>query len=144
MYFKSILAIVLGICLAGQPLFATNNTKMTNKEIALKTLRIIGYGAGIIAPIKVLSYSYDQNTKIYTVYDSLADWAFRPFITLLDPSCFTEDFDKAFNKICSRTSLLGCMGYSAHGLYKELTPIVKALFVHLGHLAQDKTKKNTK
>lgn len=142
MYFNR--AMVLLICSVSSFMVAQPSKNMV-LTTAIKTAKIIGYTAGIALPAKVLSYNY----TIYKLNSATPTEKKVPFFIqrfVLDPikkartsykeyqdnkdrvairDQHKEAYLKSYHEIFTNASLFACIGYSAHGLYTELKPVVK-------------------
>lgn len=152
MYFKRFLLITF-LGLIGHLTMAEQS--MSTKDILIKTAKIMGYTAGIVIPSKVLSHqfqTYDPSTWIYKPeHPSFVRFlAVDPMIETI--KTFIEHrkrntentkmcLEDAYHEVLCNISLVTCIGYSAHGLYNELKPVVKQLLRTLNNKVNPEHKK---
>ncbi len=115
MHFKIRLTILLSICLSGTALIAHDQVSLATKDKVVKAAKIAWYSAGAVVASMGLVQSYELNMKTHPLFNSPIKWLFPNPIT--DSSFQKEQF-------YNRAGQLGLLGYSIHGLCKEIASLV--------------------
>lgn len=119
---KHIIAIVISFCMF-QPLLAKESeTTLNKKDVAVKAGKIFLYTMGFVMPATTLfNLQVEQQKENKSLLSVTKDNIEKAW------AC-DDNSHVARTSLYMTSSILGCLGYSAYGLYTELTPVIISLF----------------